>query len=86
MRRVFPACIAELGELEAPRGGLLVLGGGVVPVLALGTLQCDDLAHCMFSLLLTWPAALAGKQLVSREGWHAATQGLFWPLLPNPEL
>jgi hypothetical protein len=45
MRRVLAAGIAELGELEPAGGRLLVLGGGVVPVLALRTLQGDDLAH-----------------------------------------
>jgi len=39
------AGIAELRELEAAGGRLLVLRGGVVPVLALRALQCDDLAH-----------------------------------------
>ena len=35
----------ELGELETAGGRLLVLGGGVVPVLAIRALQCNDLAH-----------------------------------------
>ena len=42
---VLAARVAELGELETARGGLLVLGGGVVPVLANRALQGDDLAH-----------------------------------------
>lgn len=63
MRRVFAAGVAELRELQTTGGGLLVLRGRVVPVLALRALQCDDLAHSS-NLLLTWPAALAGKQLV----------------------
>ena len=45
MVRVLAAGIAELRELEAAGGRLLVLGGGVVPVLAIRALQCDDLAH-----------------------------------------
>jgi hypothetical protein len=43
--RVLAAGVAELRELEAAGGRLLVLRGGVVPVLALRALQCDDLAH-----------------------------------------
>jgi hypothetical protein len=43
--RVLAAGIAELRELEAASGRLLVLRRGVVPVLALGALQCDDFAH-----------------------------------------
>ena len=42
---VLAAGIAELRKLEPTGGGLLVLRGGVVPVLALGALQCNDLAH-----------------------------------------
>jgi hypothetical protein len=45
VRRVLAAGVAELREFEAPGGGLLVLCGGVVPVLAFRALQCDDLAH-----------------------------------------
>src|SRR5215469_1382118 len=59
--RVLAARVAKLGELETSSRGLLVLGGRVVPVLAHRTLQADDLAH---TLLLTWPATSAGKQLV----------------------
>jgi hypothetical protein len=43
--RVLAARIAELGELETARRGLLVLSGRIVPVLAHRTLQTDDLAH-----------------------------------------
>ena len=56
------AGVAELGELEAAGGGLLVFSGGVVPVFALGTLKGDDFAHCV--VLLSWPATSAGKQHV----------------------
>ncbi len=63
MIRVLAAGIAELRELETAGGRLLVLRGGVVPVLALRALQCDDFAH-LVNLLLTWPATSAGKQLV----------------------
>ena len=76
--RVLPAGVAELRELEAAGGRLLVLRGGVVPVLAIRALQCDDLAH-LVNLLLTWPATSAGKQRLTRRD---AGQ---WPLLPNPD-
>ena len=72
MIRVLAARVAKLGELETSCRGLLVLGGRVVPVLAHRTLQADDLAH---TLLLTWPATSAGKQLVQNHFRHAATQG-----------
>ena len=42
---VLAARIAKLGELETARGGLLVLGGRIVPVLAHRALQGYDLAH-----------------------------------------
>src|SRR5271163_2271644 len=45
VRRVLAAGVAVLVGLETAGGGLLVLGGGVVPVLAIRALQCDDLAH-----------------------------------------
>lgn len=45
VRGVLAAGIAELRELESASGGLLVLGGRIVPVLALGALQSDNLAH-----------------------------------------
>jgi hypothetical protein len=43
--RVLAAGIAELRELQTAGGRLLVLRRRVVPVLALGALQCDDFAH-----------------------------------------
>jgi hypothetical protein len=45
MIRVLAAGIAELRELEPARGRLLVLRRRVVPVLALGALQCNDFTH-----------------------------------------
>jgi hypothetical protein len=45
MRRVLAARIAELLELKPTRRGLLVLGRGVVPVLAIRALEGNDLAH-----------------------------------------
>ena len=59
MVRVLAARIAKLGELETSGGGSLVLGGGIVPVLAHRALQADDLAHW---ISLVWPATSAGKQ------------------------
>ena len=45
MRLVLAAAVTELLELETAGGRLLVLGGGVVPLLALSALQCDNFAH-----------------------------------------
>ncbi len=65
MVRVLAARVAELRELQTASGGLLVLGRGVVPVLALRTLQGNDLAHgyilsCVANHL-GWQAALPGN-------------------------
>jgi hypothetical protein len=43
--RVLAAGIAELRELKAARGRLLVLRRRVVPVFALRALQCNNFAH-----------------------------------------
>jgi hypothetical protein len=43
--RVLAAGIAELRELETACGRLFVLRRRVVPVLALGALQCNNFAH-----------------------------------------
>ncbi len=48
MRRVLPARVAELLELKPSGRRLLVLRGRVVPVLAIRTLQGNDLAHGYF--------------------------------------
>ena len=56
------AGIAELRELEATGGRLLVLRGGVVPVLAIRALKSNDLAHNEKS-----PSNVA-----SHFGWQAA--------------
>jgi hypothetical protein len=45
VRRVLPARTAELLGLHAFRVLLLVLGRGVVAILALTTLQRNDFAH-----------------------------------------
>jgi hypothetical protein len=45
MRSVLPATVAELRELQAARGRLLVLRRRVVPLLALAALQCNNFAH-----------------------------------------
>jgi hypothetical protein len=47
---VAAATLAELLELETASGRLLVLGGGVVALFALGALQCDVFPH---GLILT---------------------------------
>jgi len=61
--RMLAAGVAELRKLESAGGGLLVLGGRVVAVLAIGTLEGNDLAHDVD--LLSWPATSAGKQLAA---------------------
>jgi len=61
MRRMLPARVAKLGELQPSRGRLLVLRRRIVPVLTIRTLQCNDLAHDTSSLV--WPTTSAGKQL-----------------------
>jgi hypothetical protein len=43
--RVLAAGIAELRELQTAGGRLLVLRRRVIPVLALGALQCNNFAH-----------------------------------------
>ena len=45
MLLVATAALAELLELETASGRLLVLGGCVVALLALGALQCHDFPH-----------------------------------------
>ena len=62
MVRVLAAGIAELRELQAASGRLLVLGGGVVPVLALRALEGDDLAHWLLPFVI----------VASHLGWQAA--------------
>jgi hypothetical protein len=49
---MFAALAAELAELQTAGGRLLVLGGGVVLVLAISTLQLNDFAgHGLNSFL-----------------------------------
>ncbi len=45
MRRVLAALAAELAELQASRRRLLVLGGGVIAILAITALQRNDLSR-----------------------------------------
>ena len=71
MRCVLAARIAELGELKTARGGLLVLGGGVVPVLAVWALEGDDFAHWKQPFVFGQPLRLASRMPMDR---HAATQ------------
>ena len=47
MRRVLPAALAKLRELQTASGRLLVLRRRVIALLALGTLQRDDFPHCV---------------------------------------
>jgi hypothetical protein len=42
---MLPAGRAELFQLQPVLILLLVLGRGVIAILAVGTLQCDDLTH-----------------------------------------
>ena len=57
---MLPALPAELAEFQPARGGLLVLGGGVVAVFALSTLQRNNLAgHGTFPFV--YSAGLAAK-------------------------
>ena len=41
------AAVTELLELQTPRGRLLVLRRGVVPLLALRTLHCHNFPHLL---------------------------------------
>ena len=61
MVRVLPANFAELRHLQAPGRRLLVLGRRIVPVLAIRTLQGNDLAHGYFL-----------SSVASHLGWQAA--------------
>ena len=76
MRRVLPARVAKLGELQPTRGRLLVLRRRIIPVLTIGALQCNDLAHKYFlssvANHLGWQAA---HQYEISSARHAATQG-----------
>ena len=51
MRGVLAARPAELAELQPARRGLLVLGGGVIAVLAITALQRNNLSRHFVSLL-----------------------------------
>jgi hypothetical protein len=66
MIRVLSARVAKLRKLQPTRGGLLVLRGGVVPVLTLGALQRNNFAHgyILSSLAshIGWQAAAASKR------------------------
>ena len=73
MRRMLPARVAKLGELQPSRGCFLVLRRRIVPVLAIRTLQCNDLAHYDFL-----------SSVASHLGWQAACFGS-WSLSPPPD-
>ena len=62
MFRVLPANFAELRHLQTASRRLLVLRGRIVPVLAIRTLQGNDLAHRGYFL----------SSLASHLGWQAA--------------
>ena len=47
MHLVLAAAPAVLLQLQTARHGLLVLGRGVVALLALRALHCDDFPHCL---------------------------------------
>jgi hypothetical protein len=83
MIRVLAARIAKLGELKATGRRLLVLGRGVVPVLADRALKGDNFAH--FRVLLVWPTTSVGKQpsLIQVTRRDA---GLMGPCCPIPEI
>jgi hypothetical protein len=70
MRRMLPARVAKLGELQPSRRCLLVLRRRIVPVLAIRTLQCNDFAHKYFL-----------SSVASHLGWQAACPavGIFTP-------
>ena len=48
MRLVLAAAATKLLELQAARGRLLVLGRRVIPLLALGALQCHNFPHILY--------------------------------------
>jgi hypothetical protein len=45
MRRVLAARPAELAEFQPARRGLLILGGGVIAILAITALQSNDFSR-----------------------------------------
>jgi hypothetical protein len=45
MRRVLAALAAELAKLQPARRGFLILGGGVIAVLAITALQRNDFSR-----------------------------------------
>jgi hypothetical protein len=55
MRRMFPAAVAEFFQLQPLRHGLSVLGGRIIPFLALTALQRNNLSrHKTCSWLLAF--------------------------------
>jgi hypothetical protein len=60
---VLAAGIAELRELQATGGRLLVLRRRVIPVLALGALQCNNFAHLSILTDFAEKHAYAAKSL-----------------------
>jgi hypothetical protein len=79
MGSVLAALAAKLGELEAASGRLLVLGGGVVFVLAISTLELNDFAGHLVKLLFRLPGsrqALSGSEPGYRRFLFEVPQGL----------
>jgi hypothetical protein len=63
--RVLAARIAKLRELEAASSRLLILRRRIVPVLALGALQCDDFAH--LCILTDFSDLCLGREILRCE-------------------
>ena len=59
---VLAAALAELRELQTASGRLLVLRRGVVALLALRALQCDDFPH-----FLILDPEIRGQRLGGRD-------------------
>jgi len=68
MRRVLAALAAELAELQPGRGGLLVLGGGVIAVLAISALQRNNLSSIVLFLFVYFAASCREALSASKRG------------------
>lgn len=82
MPGVLPARVAELRSLQPLGMLLLVLGGRVVPVFALGALQCDDLSHVSILSGLSQRFGLSHGEVQGEYVLPADKQHLF-PILPH---
>jgi len=90
MRRVFAARAAEFVEFQPARRGLLVLGGGVIAVLAITALQRNNLSRHFvnpFRLPRGWVprslvrvlARISVERFRSAENLGAPFKAIFWP-------